>query len=72
MKILTIAQLIIAVSLIAIILLQNRGGGMSGIFGGSGGSNVYMTRRGVEKKIFTATIVLAVLFLAISLLNVVI
>ncbi len=71
MKILTIAQLIIAITLIAVILIQNRGGGISGIFGG-GGSNVFMTRRGFEKKIFTATIVLASLFFIVSLLNVII
>ena len=71
MNILTILQLIIAVSLMAAILVQNRGGGMSGIFGGGGGSNVYMSRRGFEKKIFVATIVLSVLFFAVSLLNVI-
>jgi protein translocase SecG subunit len=50
--------------------MQNRGGGISGIFGGTG-SNVYMTKRGLEKKIFIATIVLSVIFFGVSLLNVV-
>jgi protein translocase SecG subunit len=70
MKLITIFQLVIAVALIAAILMQNRGGGLSGIFGGGGGGNVYMTKRGLEKKIFIATIVLSVLFFAVSLLNV--
>lgn len=71
MDYLTIIQLIIAISLMSVILVQNRGGGMSGIFGG-GGANVYMTRRGFEKKLFVATIVLSVLFFVVSLANVII
>lgn len=72
MKLLTIFQLIIAVLLMVAILMQNKDGGTSGLFGGGGGSNVYMTKRGFEKKLFVATIVLATLFLVVSLLNVVI
>ncbi len=52
------------------ILLQNRGAGLSGIFGGS--SNIYATKRGLEKKLFYATIILAVLFFSVSLAVVVI
>ena len=70
MNIVKIFQLIIAILLIVVILLQNRGGGLSNIFGGGGG-NVFMTKRGLEKKLFTATIVLAVLFFAVSLLSVI-
>ncbi len=72
MNLLTIFQLIIAVVLMALILMQNKGGGTSGLFGGGGGGNVYMTKRGFEKKIFVATIILAVLFFAVSLSNVII
>ena len=64
MKLLNIAQLIIAILLVVVILLQNRGAGLSGIFGGAG--NVYATKRGFEKKLFYATIVLAALFFVIS------
>jgi preprotein translocase subunit SecG len=60
-----IAQIIVAVLLIAAILMQNRGAGLGGVFGGSGG--VYLTKRGLEKKLFTATIVLAVIFILLSL-----
>ena len=67
--ILNIVQVIISILLIILILLQQRGGGLSGVFGGSEG--VYRTRRGVEKSIFIATIILAVLFLATAFLNVV-
>jgi len=56
------AQMALAILLIASILLQQRGTGLSGVFGGDGG--VYRTRRGVERTIFIATIVFAVLFFA--------
>ena len=69
MNILKILQLVIAIVLIGAILMQNRGGGLSNIFGGAG--NVYMTKRGIEKKIFILTIVLAVLFFATSLLTII-
>ncbi|MCK5511113.1 preprotein translocase subunit SecG [Candidatus Parcubacteria bacterium] len=70
MEFIRIFQIIIAVVLIAVILMQNRGGGLSNVFGGGGG-NVYMTKRGLEKKLFVATIVLSVMFLSISLLIVI-
>ncbi len=60
-----VAQLIIAVLLMVAILMQNRGAGLGGVFGGSGG--VYLTKRGLEKKLFTATIVLAAIFILLSL-----
>lgn len=57
---LSIAQIIVAALLIALILLQEKSSGLSGIFGGSG--EVYQTRRGMEKIIFWGTIVLVVVF----------
>ena len=69
MEILKIAQIIIAVLLIVAILMQNRGGGLSGVFGG--GENVYMAKRGFDKKIFIATIVLAVLFFSVALVGII-
>lgn len=65
---LNILQLVIAVLLVASILIQQRGAGLGGIFGGEGG--VYRTKRGAEKVIFISTIILSILFLAITLLNV--
>jgi len=65
MNIYIIIQTIIAILLMFTILFQNRGTGLSGVFGGSG--NVYRTKRGVEKTLFNATIVLAVLFFLVSL-----
>lgn len=60
-----IAQIVIAILLMVAILLQNRGAGLGGVFGGTGG--VYLTKRGLEKKLFIATIVLAALFILLSL-----
>ena len=62
----TIAQMILSVALTAALLLQVKGGGLGGIFGQA--DTVYRTRRGVEKTLFQFTIVLAVLFIAASLL----
>jgi protein translocase SecG subunit len=60
-----IGQIVIAILLMLAILLQNRGTGLGSAFGGSGG--VYLTKRGLEKKLFVATIVLAVIFILLSL-----
>ncbi len=66
--ILNIAQLVIAILLITTILMQNRGASLGGVFGGGG--DIYRTKRGAEKFIFTTTIILAILFLSIAVLNV--
>ena len=60
-----IAQLIMAILLILILLLQLRGGGLGSLFGGSDSSS-YRTRRGIEKTLFQITIIIAVLFVALA------
>jgi len=64
---LIIAQTILAVALIAAILLQQRGTGLGGAFGGE--VTAYRSRRGIERTLFRLTIVLAFLFVVFSLLN---
>jgi len=64
---LNVAQIVLAVSLTLIILLQVRGGGLGGIFGQP--DTVYRTKRGVEKTMFQLTIALAVLFIIISVIS---
>ena len=59
---LPIIQIIISLLLIGAILLQTRGSGLSSVFGGE--FTFYHTRRGIEKVVFWATIILAVLFVA--------
>jgi preprotein translocase subunit SecG len=61
-------QIVISIALIAVILLQAKGSGLGGIFGGD--SSIYKTRRGVEKTLHQATIGLSVLFFGISILSV--
>jgi len=68
---LNIAQIIVSIALTAVILLQTRGGGMGGMFGGTE-TAVYKTRRGVERTIFNITIGLAIAFFVITILNVII
>lgn len=60
----TITQTVLAILVIISILLQQRGTGLGGTFGGDG--STYSTRRGAERIIFIATIVLAVLWVGIS------
>ncbi len=64
---LLLAQMILAVALLASILLQQRGTGLGGAFGGE--VTAYRSRRGIERTLFRLTVVLASLFVAFSLLN---
>ena len=61
----SVAQIVLSIALILAILFQVRGGGLGGIFGQA--STVFRTKRGVEKTLFQLTIVLAVLFIIISI-----
>ena len=61
---LTIAHVAVSILLIAAILLQNRGAGLGETFGGDSG--VFTTRRGLEKRLHQATVVLAALFVVLS------
>ncbi len=63
MTINTILQIVTvgsAILMIACILLQQRGASLGAGFGASG--ELFTTRRGLDKNLFEATIVLAVLF----------
>lgn len=67
---LIIGQIVVSVILIALILVQERSSGLSGIFGGQG-ATPYQTRRGLEKFIYWGTIGAAVIFVALAILNLV-
>jgi preprotein translocase subunit SecG len=62
---LAIGQILVSIALIIAILLQARGVGLSGTFGGD--SAVYRSRRGVERRLWQFTILLLVLFIVFSL-----
>lgn len=57
-------DILVMVLLIIVIALQNKSSGLSGVFGGAG--NIVQTRRGFEKWLFYATIVLGILFVAVN------
>jgi len=70
---LNIVQIVLGVILVTVILLQSKGSGLGGAFGGGGGEgNVYRTKRGFEKTLFRSTIVVSILFLGTALVNVLI
>jgi preprotein translocase subunit SecG len=63
--VLAAGQLIVAAALSLAVLLQSRGAGLSGAFGGD--SAVYRSRRGIERRLWQFTIILIVLFVLFSL-----
>ena len=65
---LQITVIILSVALVTAILLQSKGAGLGGLFGGEAGST-YKTRRGAEKYLFNATIGLSFAFFAFALLT---
>ncbi|MDP1629683.1 MAG: preprotein translocase subunit SecG [bacterium] len=66
-QIINIAQIAVSFILVALILIQRRGGGLGSVFGGE--SNVYQSRRGIEKTVFVLTVTMAGLFLGLAVLN---
>ncbi|MEI9966620.1 MAG: preprotein translocase subunit SecG [Candidatus Moraniibacteriota bacterium] len=62
------AQAVVAVLLAVSILLQNRGSGLGATFGGDFGG--YYTKRGIERFLVWATVVLAALFFILAIVNV--
>ena len=62
-----VAQIVVAVALILVSLLQVRGGGLGGIFGQA--DTVFRTKRGVEKTLFQLTIALVVIFIVLSIVS---
>lgn len=57
-------QIVLSLLLIGGIVLQQRGAGLGGAFGGDNFSSTFYKRRGAEKFLFNATIVIAILFVA--------
>ncbi|MBS3903226.1 MAG: preprotein translocase subunit SecG [Anaplasmataceae bacterium] len=67
----SIVQVIIAIALVILILLQERSSGLSGLLGAGGGEGggFYQARRGAEKFIFAATIGCLVAFVSLSVIQ---
>ena len=57
--------MLVSVALMTAVLMQARGAGLGATFGGD--SSVYRSRRGIEKRLFQFTVILALLFVIFSI-----
>ena len=70
-KFLDIALIIVSITLVVSVILQSKGGGLGGLTGADTGG-VFSARRGIEKTLFRATIILSVIFFALAIATVII
>lgn len=63
-------QIVISTILIVAVLLQAKGSGFGAALGGMSGGSTFRTKRGLEKTLFQATILLTIVFIFISFLSV--
>jgi len=63
-------QLILAILLILVIVFQRSGTGIEGALGGTESNITHFSRRGGEKILFFATIIIAVLFAASAVVSI--
>lgn len=67
---LTILQMVVSVLFILTVLVQQKDSGFSSAIGGQAGATVQTTKRGAEKFVARASVVLAILFVALSLVHI--
>lgn len=67
--ILPYTQMVLSLLLIIGIVLQNRGASLGGAFGGDNFASTFYKRRGAEKFLFNATVVVAILFVIAAALG---
>jgi preprotein translocase subunit SecG len=60
-----LAQIVVSIAIIALVVIQAKDAGLSQMFGGSD-MGISHTRRGVERTMFNATVVLVVIFVLLS------
>jgi preprotein translocase subunit SecG len=65
---LLIAQLILGIALTVLIVFQTQNSGAGSVFGSD--TTVYRTRRGLEKTLYQATIVLSIIFVLLTMVTV--
>ena len=65
------ASIIMSVTLIGLIMLQIKGGGLGSLMGGDAGGGIARTRRGLEKTMFQVTVGLSTVFFIICILAVI-
>lgn len=61
-----LGMILVSVVLLVVVLMQSKGSGFSGAFGGDS-SSIYRTRRGVEKTLFHFTIGISAVFVLLAL-----
>jgi preprotein translocase subunit SecG len=66
---LNVIEILVSATLIVIIILQSKGSGFGGIFGGRDMLSPLHTRRGLERTMFQFTVGLVVVFLLVSLIS---
>ncbi len=71
-QMLPFVQIGLSILLIGAILLQRTGASLGGAFGADNFGSGFHTRRGLERTLFRATIVLGILFALSALVNLVI
>lgn len=65
---LMLAMNIVAIALISVVIIQGQtGAGLGAVFGGS---DIYRTRRGIEKTLWQVTWAITIVFLVLSLITV--
>jgi len=65
---LLIAQIILGLALTVLIVVQTQNSGAGSVFGSD--TTVYRTRRGLEKTMYQATIVLSIIFVLLTMVTV--
>ena len=63
------AEIVLSILLIVGIVLQQRGATLGGAFGGDNFASTFYKRRGAEKFLFNATIVIAILLVLSAIAN---
>jgi preprotein translocase subunit SecG len=66
---LLVIQILVAMSLTGVILVQSSKGGLGSAFGGGG---EFRSKRGAEKIIFKMTIILTLVFFIVSIINLIV
>ena len=63
-------QILVSAILIGVVLLQVKGSGFGAALGGMSGGSTFRTKRGLERTLFQATILLVIVFIFVSFLTV--
>jgi len=66
-NVILIVNIVVSIAIVTLILVQGKGAGLGSAWGGGG--EMFQTRRGVEKITLRITIVLIVVFFALSLIS---